>query len=132
MSHSLEAVQKMAEAYTAAWCSGDPAAVAAHYAPDGEIIINKGTPHSGTEAITAMAAAFHGAFPGLTVLCDEVRSNGSHAIYVWTLEGTHKESGNFVRLKGWEEWDLDADLKIAASRGWFDAEDEARQIAGGS
>lgn len=130
MPHSLDAVQAMAKAYTEAWCSGDPTAVANHYAEDGAIIINAGTPHAGREAITAMAAAFHAAFPGMKVICDDVRSNGSHAIFVWTLEGTHGESGNFVRLQGWEEWDLTDDLKVAASRGWFDAEDEARQIAG--
>ena len=130
MPHTLAAVQAFAAAYTEAWCSGDPAAVASHYAPDGQIIINGGEPHKGTEAMTAMAAAFHAAYPGLKVICDDVRSNGTHALYAWTLEGTHGESGNFVRLKGWEEWELTDDLKVAASFGWFDAEDEARQIAG--
>ena len=33
------------------------------------------------------------------------------------------------RAWGWEEWDLDADLKVKASRGWFDADDYARQTA---
>jgi hypothetical protein len=32
---------------------------------------------------------------------------------------------------GWEEWELDADLQVTASRGWFDA-DYARQTGAGA
>jgi hypothetical protein len=35
-----------------------------------------------------------------------------------------------LRVVGWEEWDLDAELKVKASRGWFDAHDYARQTKG--
>ena len=38
-------------------------------------------------------------------------------------------AGNAVRVTGWEEWDLDASGLITLSRGWFDAEDYARQTA---
>jgi hypothetical protein len=38
-------------------------------------------------------------------------------------------SGNALRVSGWEEWDLDADHKVKASRGWFDADDYARQTS---
>jgi hypothetical protein len=32
---------------------------------------------------------------------------------------------------GWEEWDLDADSQVVASRGWYDAADYERQTAAG-
>ena len=35
MRQDLEQLRAFAERYTAAWCSMDPAAVAAHYAPEG-------------------------------------------------------------------------------------------------
>jgi len=43
----LKAVSRMAADYTAAWNSKSAKAVAAFYAEDGEIIINKGDPWSG-------------------------------------------------------------------------------------
>jgi hypothetical protein len=36
-----------------------------------------------------------------------------------------------LRVVGWEEWELDADLQVTASRGWFDA-DYARQTGAGA
>jgi hypothetical protein len=35
---------------------------------------------------------------------------------------------NPLRIVGWEEWDIDADGKVAASRGWYDCGDYARQV----
>ena len=40
----LEQLRAFAEAYTAAWCSMDPPAVAAHYAPEGYLAINEALP----------------------------------------------------------------------------------------
>jgi uncharacterized protein (TIGR02246 family) len=42
MAVDPEAVRTMAAAYTAAWNSGSPEAVASYYAPDGHIVINRG------------------------------------------------------------------------------------------
>jgi uncharacterized protein (TIGR02246 family) len=124
-------LEAMAAGYTAAWNSGDPQQVAAHYAEDGGITINAGNPHAGRTAVAAMAAAFFSAFPDLKVRCDAIREGANgHALYAWTLDGHHAETGNRVTLPGWEEWELDAAFTIRASRGWFDAADEARQIAG--
>ena len=47
------------------------------------------------------------------------------------LEGKHAETGHNVRVPGWEEWDLDENLKIRKSLGWFDAEEYDRQIREG-
>lgn len=124
-------IAKMAKAYTAAWNSGDPAAVAAHYAPDGQISINRGDAHVGTQAMHDMAAGFHAEFPDLVLTCDDVRCSGNHAIFAWTLEGHHAETKSFCRVPGWEEWELDEDLKVKSSLGWFDAEEYERQIAEG-
>jgi len=131
MTFDPKSVQDMATAYTRAWCSGDPDSVASFYAPNASIVINRGDPHQDRAGVSAMAAAFHADFPDLVVICDECRVAGDHAVYAWTLEGHHAETGNFVRVGGWEEWDLAEGPLIGASRGWFDGADYDRQVAGG-
>lgn len=42
MTPDPEQLRALAEDYTAAWCSMDPVAVAAHYAPEGSLAINGG------------------------------------------------------------------------------------------
>lgn len=121
--------QKTAD-YARAWCSLDPDQVAAHYAPDGAIRINGGDTLTRTTAIRDMAAGFYAEFPDLEVLCDLCRSNGQHALFVWTLKGHHAETKNYVEVGGWEEWDLTADGLVLNSLGWFDADDYQRQIDG--
>lgn len=130
MTLDPDAVRRMAHDYTAAWNSGDPAQVAAHYAPDGQIIINRGDPCKGTAEITTMAAGFYAEVQDLRLTCDDIRVSGSHAVIVWTFTGHHSETGNPLEVQGWEEWELSADMKLQASLGWFDADDYARQIAG--
>ena len=130
MTDDTARLRLLAKDYAKAWTSKSPEAVVSFYAEDGQIIINRGTASKGRPAIAEMAASFYAAFPDLVVHCDDVRGAGSHAIFVWTLEGHHSGTGNLVRLQGWEEWELDADLKVKSSLGWFDAEDEKRQIAG--
>ncbi|MFK7944263.1 MAG: nuclear transport factor 2 family protein [Paracoccaceae bacterium] len=124
------AVSQMARDYTTAWNSGDPAQVASFYASDGQIIINRGDPHKGTEAMTAMAANFYADVPDLSLTCDELRVSGTHAVFVWTFTGHDANTGNPLKVPGWEEWDLDENLKVKSSFGWFDADDYARQVAG--
>ena len=125
-------IWEAAARYAEAWTSGSPAAVAACYAPDGQITINRGETLKGRAAITDMAAGFHAAFPGLTVLCDEVLTAGSHVLFAWTLKGRHVDTGNNVTVAGWEEWELDDDCRIRTSLGWFDAIEYERQIAEGA
>ena len=121
---------KMAVAYTAAWNSGNPEAVADHYAPGKGITINRGENQFGREEMVAMAAGFMGSFRDLKLTCDFTRLAGDHAVFGWTLEGHHAETGNFVRASGWEEWDLDDDCRVTNSLGWFDGVDYERQVAG--
>ena len=122
--------EKLAADYTAAWNSGDPAAVAAFHTPESGITINRGEPSDGLDAITEMAAGFHAAVPDLHLTCDGVRSTGDHVIYLWTFTGHDSETKNPLKVAGWEEWNLNAEGKITYSLGWFDADDYARQIAG--
>ena len=123
-------LEALARSYTDAWNSGSAEAVARHYAPDGSIVINRGQPWRGRAGVAEMAAGFFADVPDLALTCDGVRAAGDHVVYLWTFTGTHAGSGRLLRVVGWEEWDVDADLLVTASRGWFDAEDYARQTGG--
>ena len=48
-------VRETARQYTAAWCSQDPARVAAFFAPNGSLEVNDGAPAVGREAIAGVA-----------------------------------------------------------------------------
>jgi uncharacterized protein (TIGR02246 family) len=126
-----KAVAKMAQDYTAAWNSKSTEAVASHYAEDGQIIINRGEPWKGRAGIAEMASGFYADVPDLSLSCDEIRCAGSHAVYVWTFTGHDAKTGNPLKVRGWEEWELGDDLKVKASLGWYDADDYARQVEGG-
>lgn len=123
-------ITAIAADYTTAWNSGSAEAVASFFAETGGIVINRGTPWDGREGVAAMAGGFFADVPDLTLVCDGLRIAGNHVAYLWTFTGHHAETRNPLRISGWEEWDLDKDGKVTASRGWFDAEDYARQVAG--
>ena len=125
------AMKDRAVAYAEAWSSNDPQGVASYFAEDGEISINGGDTLKGRVAIAEMAAGFYAEFPDLKVHCDECRVAGTNALFSWTLEGHHSETGNFVKVPGWEEWELTDDGQVAVSRGRFDAEEYDRQVKGG-
>ena len=124
-----DAMHRVADTYTAAWNSGSPEAVAEFFAPDGGIVINRGTPWTGRSGVAEMAAGFFADIPDLSLVCNGVHIAGDHVLYRWTFTGTHAGSGNPMRVSGWEEWDMTPDGKVASSRGWFDADDYARQAA---
>jgi uncharacterized protein (TIGR02246 family) len=131
MTVDPDRVREMAAAYTEAWNTGSPEAVASYYAPEGQIVINRGEPWIGSERVAEMAAGFYADVPDLKLVCDEVRCAGDHVAYFWTFTGTHAGTNNPLRVVGWEEWDLDADLRVVASRGWYDAADYERQTTSG-
>lgn len=124
-------MRQTAEGYTDAWNSGSAEAVADFYAPDGHIVINRGERWEGRAGVARMAAGFFADVPDLQLVCDDLRVAGDHVVYLWTFTGTHAASGNRLRVIGWEEWDVDADLRVKSSRGWYDAAGYARQVAGG-
>ncbi len=130
MSISPDKLEEKAAAYTAAWNSGSPEAVAGHFAEDGVIVINQGDPWEGRSGIAEMAAGFFRDVPDLNISCDSIRLAGTHAVYMWTFTGHDATTGNALSISGWEEWDLTENFETKSSRGWFDAEDYARQVEG--
>jgi nuclear transport factor 2 (NTF2) superfamily protein len=128
MAHDRKQIEQLAHAYTEAWCSRDPARVASHYIPGGTIAINGGDPAE----IAEVAAAFIAAFPDIEVFMDDlvVREDGS-VEYRWTFTGTSAETGNSVRVPGYEEWTIAQDGLIAMSRGHYDQAEYDRQLQHG-
>jgi nuclear transport factor 2 (NTF2) superfamily protein len=134
MKPDTEQLRRFAKDYTAAWCSMNPAAVAAHYARDGSLTINGGTPAVGREELTAVAASFYEALPDMQVFFRDLVVDGDRIEYHWTFTGTNDGpggTGNAVRVDGFESWTIDDDGLIAASVGSYDAEEYARQLAEG-
>ena len=131
MSFSQESLEKLATDYTAAWNSKVPENVANCHVASSQIIINRGEPSKGHAELTAMAAGFHADVPDLVLTCEGIRSAGQHVIYLWRFTGHHVETGNPLDIAGWEEWELNENMKITSSLGWFDAEDYQRQVEGG-
>lgn len=131
MVNQSDRLEYFARRHTEAWCSQDPAQVAAQYAAAGSLTINEGVPSVGPEAITEAARSFMVAFPDLQVLMDDVRPQGDNAVYRWTLVGTNTGpggTGHPVRISGFEEWTFDEDGLIAASLGYFDQDEYNRQL----
>jgi uncharacterized protein (TIGR02246 family) len=130
MSSSTEQIVELAAAYTAAWNTGSPEKVAEFFTEDGEIVINRGTPWRGRAGVAEMAAGFFADVPDMKLVCDGIRCAGTHVVYMWTFTGQHANTSNALIIQGWEEWDVTDDLKVKASRGWYDADDYARQVTG--
>ena len=128
-AHDRERIEELARGYTEAWCSHDPARVAAHYRPNGTIAVNGGEP----AGIAAVADAFITAFPDIEVFMDDlvIRDDGV-VEYRWTFTGTSAETGRWVRIPGFEEWTIDADGSIAESRGHFDQAEYDHQLREGA
>jgi steroid delta-isomerase-like uncharacterized protein len=121
--------------YAAAWSSQNPASLAAFYAEDGSLTVNASTASVGRAAITATARGFMTAFPDMAVKTEEVRGDGSHAIFRWIWTGTNTGpggTGKSVRIKGYEEWTVGADGLIAESKGHYDEAEYQRQLQSGA
>ena len=128
-------LKEFATRYTAAWCSQNPASVAALYAENGSLKINDGTPSVGRAAITAAAQDFMTTFPDMVVKMDSVSLRGGKPVYHWTLIGTNTGpggTGKAVHISGYEEWTFGTDGLIADSKGHFDAAEYQRQLMSGA
>ena len=124
-------LMELGRKYTAAWCSQDPASVAAFFAEKGSLKINNAPPSVGRTAITAAAQGFMTAFPDMVVAMDGVSIEGRGAVYRWTLSGTNTGPGGTgmaVRITGYEEWTFGKDGLIAESKGHFDEAEYNRQL----
>ena len=127
-------LQDFAARYVAAWCSQDPARVAACYAPAGSLTVNGGTPAIGREAIAELARSFMTAFPDMRVSMDGLHVQGNDAEFHWTLIGTNTGpagTGHRVRISGLERWQIAPDGLIADSQGHFDSAEYQRQLKHG-
>ena len=124
-------LRDFATRYTEAWCSQDPARVAAFFSEDGSLKVNDGEPAVGRDAIAEVAKGFMTAFPDLEIRMNDLEVLSQQVNYHWTLIGTNNGpggTGNAVRITGYEEWKMGADGKIAASLGHFDDEEYQRQL----
>ena len=92
--------------------------------------MNGSEPMTTRAEIAAMADGFMKDFPDLVLACDHVLVANHHMVYAWTFEGQHHETGKLVRFIGWEEWDLDDDLYVTKSLGWYDVDHYNQQVAG--
>ncbi len=130
MSFDQKRLDDLAIKYTEAWNSKVPENVAACHVSSSHITINRGEPSVGHSELTAMAAGFRSDVPDLVVQNDGIRSAGNHVVFLWTFTGHHVETGNPLNVSGWEEWELDDDMKITSSLGWFDADNYQQQVDG--
>lgn len=122
---------QFASSYAAAWSSQDPAALAAHYAEDGVLIVNGSAPSIGRAAIESKACGFMTAFPDMTVSLLGLEQKGETTLFHWRWTGTNTGpggTGNAVDLRGHEEWTLDEAGLIAQSLGHYDEADYKRQV----
>jgi hypothetical protein len=128
MAHDPKQIEQLARTYTEAWCSRDPERVAGHFVPGGMITIN-GVDAAG---IAEVAEAFIAAFPDIEVFMDDLILRADGIIeYRWTFTGTSAETGNNVRIPGFEEWTIAPDGLIADSRGHYDQAEYDRQVQHG-
>jgi hypothetical protein len=133
MTIDPQSLRDFAESYTAAWCSGDAASVAAFFAPNGSLRVNDDAA-VGREAITVRGAGVHGCFS---------RPEGAHGrprrgrrpgrLPVDSCRHEHRAgcTGHGVRISEFEEWRIGADGFIAESLGHFDSKDYRRQLDDG-
>lgn len=135
VSEATNAMKRFAVRYAAAWCSQDPAQVAAFFADDGRLTINGGAPHVGRAGLTAAASSFMSAYPDMAVEMEGLDRRGDAYRFRWRFTGTNTGPGGTgrpVRINGYEEWTIGADGLIAKSLGHYDAAEWNRQLGKGA
>jgi alanine dehydrogenase len=129
----LDRLKDFAQRYTAAWCSHDPASVAAFFSPDGSLRVNATDPARGRDAIAEVARGFMRDFPDLHLRMDNLFAANGRILYHWTLTGCNSGpggSGRRICINGFEDWKISADGLIADSQGHFDATVYQGQLEG--
>lgn len=124
-----------AKRYAEAWCSRDPDRVASFFAERGSLTVNDGAPAVGRAAIAEVARGFMAAFPDMVVTMDDLVQRPQAVEFHWTLAGTNSGpggTGHWVRIRGYEEWRIDADGLVGESKGHFDAAEYQRQLQHGA
>jgi len=126
-------LQEFGELYNAAWNSQKPEQVASFFATDGALIVNRGTPIVGTEAITKFASDFMLAFPDMELTMDSLVTKNGRTGFHWTFVGTNtgpNGTGNPVNFSGFESWIFNEKGLIQESVGTYDADEYNRQLTG--
>ena len=121
---------ELARRYAEAWCSQNPAKVAAFYAKDGSISVN-GAP---AVSIAEVARGFMRDFPDMVVTFDKLETTATGTEFHWTFTGTNSGpdgTGNKVRISGYELWKIENEGLIAESKGNFDSAEYERQLKHG-
>ena len=80
-------------------------------------------PSVGRTAIAATARAFMTAYPDMVVRLERVEDENGLVVFHWIWTGTNSGPGGtdrFVRIRGYEEWTMEADGHIAQSKGHYD------------
>lgn len=129
MIPDFDTASRMACNHCEAWTSHLADKVAERYSSTTSFSMNGGDPMTTRPEIAEMAGQFIADFPDLVLTCDTVLVADHHMVYAWTFKGHYARSGKLVQFSGWEEWDLDGDLNVSKSLGWYDVEDYNRQIA---
>ena len=78
-------LDKFTQRYAKAWCSQNPANVAAFFAECGSISINNGPPAVGRAGIANEVQAFMTTFPDMVVTMDKVTRDEEGMKFHWTL-----------------------------------------------
>lgn len=128
MASAQDILQNLARDYALAWSSGNGQEVAAFFAADCEMRVNGGDPVQGQSAIANAVQGYVADFTEMELRCDLMRRAGKRAVFVWTLEGDHKDGAHVV-MSGWDELELDNDNRLTSASGWYNEEDFQRQIA---
>jgi predicted ester cyclase len=108
--------------------------MASHFAENGSLTVNGGTPSDGREGIADLANSFMTAFPDMHLRMDDLYIQGDRAVYIWTFSGTNSGpggTGNTVRFSGFEVWQISPDNLILTSRGYFDSAVYQEQLRSG-
>ena len=132
--NDLARLTKFATRYAEAWCSQNPASVAAFFAENGSLSVNDGPPAVGRAAIVEIAREFMTTFPDMVVTMDKVLHDEEGTKFHWMLTGTNTGpggTGKRVRISGYELWQFDNDGLIGNSKGHFDGAEYDRQLKHG-
>lgn len=128
---STDELNDHAARYTAAWNSGDPAAVAMFFSENGFLKVNNSAPAVGREAITDVARGFMTTFPDMKLEMSELKVADEGIQYHWRFTGTNTGPGGLgaaVDFSGYEEWKFGEDNLVVESLGHFDNDEYLVQL----
>jgi len=85
-------LRRLAESYTAAWCSQNASRVAGFYSLDSSLRVNAGPTAVGRDAIAGVAQGFMAAFPDLKVIMDDIVVDRDQTVLLLDTRGYEHRS----------------------------------------